>query len=579
MNTAESLVLEEEKKFNELVSFKQYVSGIVKDIPDVWDVSEYEKKPDTTININFKWASGEINKMCKYWAWNLLRRQGFQASSVRNMIAQVYFFFEFAKKEQLPHSGDKKHYRAWDKYIEDLRQRVKNSIVVDGKDPLQPRTASQYTSNALLFLAQLANVVAGYEWVFKRDATSLLSHDISSYLTGQERKDFRDKLVKLQFQHKTKVIPYDKLLILTRALEKCQDIYLKTALKIALHTGLRITEVLILKRGCLVPVSKEEITSASAYRKKHKIGLGGVDPDWSEMYWLQDHQVIKDKKSMEWSRGTSILVSKVVFDAIKELENFTEALREDSGSEYLFINKVDGRVRVRSYSALQQAKQKFIKKGLLPYFNFHQTRATFATILYDLGIPEEMIQKYLNHINVETTSGYISSDYEQEYMEMSAVAAGKMLGINMKDKKVDSFVGEVVAAASASEWDQLDYFDQLAVYSAIKRKYGLSVVYYDHGFCMLGVGEKCEHGYGDVKPCHISECGSFEPDRDELPTFVEMLLERRKAAPELKKLYDSQMVAFPEHKEDLLSRMKEFEDDTLALVGLVKKLEMQVEKV
>ncbi len=330
--------------------------------------------------------------------------------------------------------------------------------------------------------------------------------------------------------------------------------------------------MLVLKKGCLVPVSKEEIGAARAYRKKHKIGLGGVDPDWSEMYWLMGHQVIKDKKSTEWSIGTPILVSKVVYSALKEVEEFTSELREESGLEYLFINKHGGRIRVRSYAAMQSSKQKFVKDGKLPYFRFHQTRATFATILYDLGIPEEMIKKYLNHVNIETTSDYISSNHEREYMEMNAVAAGRILGISVNDKKVDSFAREVTGVATSSEWEHLDYFDQLAVYASIKRKNNLSVVYYDHGFCMLGLGESCQYGYGDVKPCYLSDCGKFEADKDELPSLVEMLREREKALPELKKLYDSQAKDSPEYKADLESRMTEFEDDTSSLLRLVERL-------
>ncbi len=579
MNTAEATVAQESSRTNETSSFLQYISSITKDIPNKWDITEYDKRPDNTVTIDFTWASGEIRKACKYWAWTLIFRQDFQAISVRNMVGQVAFFFEFARSRYGLAEVKDNFYYAWMAYTDDLKLRVKNSLVEGSKNSLQPRTASQYAGNALMFMAQLGSIHKGFEWVFRRDYSVLLPHDISSYLTGDERHEFRQKLVRLQFENKTQVIPYDELLVLTRALEGCHDVYLKNAVKVAFHTGLRITEVLVLKKGCLVPVSKEEIEAARAYRKKHKIGLGGVDPDWSEMYWLMGHQVIKDKKSIEWSIGTPILVSKVVYSALKEVGEFTSELREESGLEYLFINKNSGRIRVRSYAAVLSSKQKFIKDGKLPYFRFHQTRATFATILYDLGISEEMIKKYLNHVNIETTSGYISSNHEREYMEMNAVAAGRLLGISVNDKKVDSFVREVIGVATSSEWEHLDYFDQLAVYASIKRKNNLSVVYYDHGFCMLGLGESCQYGYGDVKPCYLSDCGKFEADKDELPSLTEMLREREKALPELKKLYDSQAKDSPEYKADLESRMKEFEDNTSSLLGLVERLKLESKRM
>ncbi|MFC2073438.1 tyrosine-type recombinase/integrase [Campylobacterota bacterium] len=575
MNTAETIVFQEESRVTEVKSFLQYTSSVTEDIPDKWDVSKYDKRPDNTITIDFTWANRDIRMACKYWAWTLIFRQDFQPASVNSMVSHAAFFFEFARSIHGLNKVKDNFYYAWMAYIDDLRLRVKSSLVEGSKKPLQPRTASQYASNALMFMAQLGSMYKGFEWVFRRDYSVLLPHDISSYLTGDERHTFKQKLVRLQFENKTQVIPYDELLILTRALEGCDDIYLKNAVKVALHTGLRITEVLILKKGCLAPVSKEEIEAATAYRQKHKIGLGGVDPNWSEMYWLAGHQVVKDKKTAEWSTGTPIMVSKVVYDALKELEEFTSRLREESGLDYLFINKHRGRIRVRSYSALQQSKQKFIKNGRLPYFRFHQTRATFATILYDLGIPEEMIKKYLNHVNIETTSGYVSSNHEREYMEMNAVAAGRLLGISVNNKKVDSFVREITGVVTASEWEHLDYFDQLAVYASIKRKNNLSVVYYDHGFCMLGLGESCQYGYGDVKPCYLSDCSKFEPDKEELPSFAEMLREREKVRPELKKLYDGQAKASPEYTADLRSRMKEFEDDTLSLLGLVEQLKLE----
>lgn len=579
MNTVEAIVAQEANRANETKSFLQYISSVIKDIPDKWDVSKYDKRPDNTVTIDFAWASKDIRMACKYWAWTLIFRQDFQPASVKSMVGNAAFFFEFARNRHGLDEVKDNFYYAWMAYIDDLKLRVKSSLAEDSKNSLRPRTASQYASNALMFVAQLGSMHKGFEWVFRRDYSVLLPHDMSSYLTADERHEFRQKLVRLQFENKTQVVPYDELLVLTRGLEGCHDIYLKNAVKVAFHTGLRITEVLILKKGCLVPVSKEEIESARAYREKHRIGLGGVDPDWSEMYWLMNHRVIKDKKTTEWSIGTPIMVSKVVYDALKEVEEFTSELREESGLDYLFINKHKGRIRVRGYGALQHSKQKLIKDGKLPYFRFHQTRATFATILYDLGISEEMIKKYLNHVNTETTSGYISSNHEREYMEMNAVAAGRMLGISVNDKKVDSFAREVTGVASSSEWEHLDYFDQLAVYASIKRKNNLSVVYYDHGFCMLGLGESCQYGYGDVKPCYLSDCGKFEADKDELPSFAEMLREREKALPELKKLYDSQSKTSPEYKADLESRMRDFEDDTSSLLGLVERLKLESEGV
>lgn len=574
MSTANAIVFEESSK-KETNLYLKYIDGVVKDIPDIWDVSEYEKRPDAKITIVFTWADGSIKKICKFWAWTLLTRQDYQGSTVRSMVDNAKYFFKFALNHHGASTEKDNFYDAWIDYVGDLKRRVKGSIIKDSEDSIQPRTASQYANNTLLLLAQLGGVYKGFEWVFRRDYSVLLPHEISSYMSGEERYQFRQELVRLQFVQKTKVIPYDDLLKLTRAFRECPDPYLKTAVTVALHTGLRITEVLVLKKGCLVPVSDDEIKDSLEYRRKHKIGLGGVDPDWSEMYWLKDHQVIKDKKTKEWAIGTPILVSKVVYDAIREIEEFTDKLRKESGSGYLYINKANGIVKVRTYSALLNAKNKFIQDMRLPYFAFHMLRATFATMLYDLGVPEEMIQKYLNHVKIDTTSGYVSSNHERDYMEMSAVSAGRMLGVSVSNQKVNNFANEVIGVASASEWEHLDYFDQLAVYLSIKRKHNLSVVYYDHGFCLLALGESCQHGYGDVKPCYLSECGKFEPDASEIPSFIEMLQERKRTAPELSRLYDSQAESSPEYKDELDARMMEFQNDTQTLIGLIERLKQE----
>ena len=286
--------------------------------------------------------------------------------------------------------------------------------------------------------------------------------------------------------------------------------YIKTAIIVMAEAGLRISEVRTLTIDCLEPVTDPEIKTVAKYLKR--LGKNApVELDYSKSYWLNYH--ITKNKGGNITKGTPILVGESVKNAINELIELTVDLRKEAKNNMLFLNKHNKKITVRSTSALRQDRDKLIKKGM-PYFRFHQFRATFATILNRLGVPLGMIEKYLNHMYSDVTNGYINSRRKENTTIFNKIL-NESIGGNANNKAFLEYQRELLSMFETSEFNGLSYNSQHKMLERLMQKHNIKLGSADHGTCVLPMDRECPNGYEGVNPCHTEDCECFMPDSDE----------------------------------------------------------------
>ncbi len=517
----------------ELNSYKNFIKEIAKEIPDQWNIQSLNKHDGIAKNLYFTIEDEQVQEFLKYYCWKRLKRDKAGTTTVQTEQLAIRSFLN-QSAQRYPLSNWRNGYRqSWDYFTVDLQERIREKMIPgsSSQDKLEVKTAKGYAASILRFLAEMASLHKQFSWAYKEDISELLPDSLATYFTPNERLQLRDDFADLQYRHKTTMIPYDELLDITYATKKCdvsQHIIIRACITIAIHTGLRISEIRRLDADCLVPISKEEIEDAMIFREYAKIDIGGVAPDWSNFYWLH-YDSAKDKRvGTKWSRGTPIMVSQTVHNAIMEVIEATTELREASGSKRLFLVKGTGSgINPPSTGSLYKYKSAFLREFELPHFKFHQCRATFATILSDMGVPMEMIQKYLNHISSDITSGYISSNLERDARAMRLVEARKFHGIPATNNELKAFHEQFLSAVDSEEWEYLSMVSQVSVFRYLQERNNLSIWYGDHGFCILKSEKTCPMDLTEHSPCYQQQCEHYSPDKEALPMFADMLNERR----------------------------------------------------
>ena len=218
--------------------------------------------------------------------------------------------------------------------------------------------------------------------------------------------------------NKTKPIPddvFDK--ILYHAVHDEKDVLTKAGIIIQSQTGLRISEVLSIKEGCV----------------KHT----------SDGYNYMEVTLGKTEKGEPIIH--KVFINKLVKDAIAELSEHTAELRKESGLKELFIIRYQG-IRVLNVQHwTSQRLPHFIErhnirdnKGELYPLKSHQFRATFVRSLIIKKVPISMIMKQFSHVSVEMTSHYLTLQEEEikaHYADMILSPESKIAGIRAKEIK------------------------------------------------------------------------------------------------------------------------------------------------
>lgn len=217
--------------------------------------------------------------------------------------------------------------------------------------------------------------------------------------------------------NKTKPIPediFDK--IIQCALQE-NSILTKAGIIIQSQTGLRISEVLSIKEGCVHTTNDGHDYMEVSIRKTEK-----------------DESVIH-----------KVFINELVKDTIAELEEYTKDLRQESGFKELFLIKNYG-IRVLNGDKWTQIRlPNFIKrwdirdnKGNLYPLKSHQFRATFVRELIKRKVPIAYIMKHFSHVSIEMTAHYLTLQEEEVkeiYADMILSKDSKIAGLRAKEIK------------------------------------------------------------------------------------------------------------------------------------------------
>lgn len=219
-------------------------------------------------------------------------------------------------------------------------------------------------------------------------------------------------------KNKTKPIPediFDK--ILYYAVNKELDILTKAGIIIQSQTGLRISEVLSIKKGCVHTTSDDY--------DYMEVTLGKTEKG----------ELIIHK----------VFINELVKNTIKELEKYTEELREESGLNELFIMKKRKFRIINTSEYGEYFLPNFIKrwdirdnKGNLYPLKSHQFRATFVRELIKQKVPIAHIMKQFAHVSIEMTSHYLTlkeEEVKEIYSDMILNPTSKIAGLRAKEIK------------------------------------------------------------------------------------------------------------------------------------------------
>jgi hypothetical protein len=155
----------------------------------------------------------------------------------------------------------------------------------------------------------------------------------------------------------------------------------------------------------------------------------------------------------------------------------------------------------------------------------HQFRHTFATILYDNGIPISYIKKYLNHINDDMTATYIASEKTRKLRAMELFVS-KKVQLPMLNKHTQ-LVKTFNELNDSSEWASLAKEDQIELFELILKKHNVGFSYSDHGVCLLPEGEQCSYSLHGIVPCYLTGCKKYIASKNELEFFEKVLYSRK----------------------------------------------------
>ena len=237
-------------------------------------------------------------------------------------------------------------------------------------------------------------------------------------------------------KNKTKPIPkkiFDK--ILCHAVHDEKDILTKAGIIIQSQTGIRISEVLSIKEGCVK-------TTSDGY-------------DYME--------VLIGKTEKGEPILHKIFINELTKNVILELSAATKCLRNVSGFKELFLVKM-GKIRVvKSNSWSERRLPGFVKrwdirddKGKLYHLNSHQFRATFVRELIKQKVPIAMIMKQYSHVSIEMTAHYLSLQEEEVkeiYTDMILNPESKIAGLRAKEIK--GKLGSIFCGKTESEIDDV----------------------------------------------------------------------------------------------------------------------------
>lgn len=496
-------------------SYHKYLLEKAEKIPLRWTPREAIYESESVTTIHFKDFEADFRP---YVIAYTLDRLWIGSTSVNTISAELRHLHEFLSL--LPLVNHNKNMKStYIEYTTGLFQEVKNKIVDTKEKNLSVGTARTKAISTLRFIRFLSNYSNAHTWSLRADISKSLPLELYKYLEAREIETFKAELFELENRQTNPAIGWATLYDIMSFLQSRATCYAKTAITIGVEAGLRISEIRELRRDCLEPVSKSEVRTATRHLQKFA-DSAPINLDYSESYWLKYH-VVKGN-GLEIAEGAPILVGKAVSDAIKDILEMTQELHERSGSNMLFLNeRSGGSIGVRSYTAFLNDRNELVSQGM-PYIRYHQLRSTFSSILHRLGVPIEVIKKYMNHVTSEVTAGYIDSDRSEKRRIYNKVVDNEIAGLS-DNKSYQDMRAELLSVIESPEFSGMSDGSRIRFFERLQKRYSIKLKIEDHGTCVLPDDKSCPEGFDDVLPCHNNGCQSFRPDTEEKSFFIALL--------------------------------------------------------
>ncbi|MCK8816600.1 tyrosine-type recombinase/integrase [Natroniella sulfidigena] len=235
---------------------------------------------------------------------------------------------------------------------------------------------------------------------------------------------------------KTKPIPKDIFnKIVNCAVNEEKNVLTKAGIIIQSQTGLRISEVLSIKEGCIKTTDDGN-----------------------------DYMELTLSKTEKEPITHKVFVNGLVKDTVKELEEYTRDLREESGLKELFLYKWVNKIRPLKVTKFNENRIKtFIKRhdirdkeGNLYPLHTHQFRATYVRELVKKKIPIGHIKKHFDHLSLEMTSHYLTLEQKEVkdiYGEMILDPNSKLAG--KRAKEIENTLAQEFQGKTEEEIDEI----------------------------------------------------------------------------------------------------------------------------
>jgi integrase len=477
------------------------------ELPDAWKPRAPKHASEQVPTIYFKDTLFEIKNYVKTYAYQQYYLVKNDPKTVNIKVSKITRFYAEFVVEKCSITTNVE--QAFIKQISQFKGTVRVAVI-ESKEGDAKRTALGRALEMYAFLLFIEHYTSANKWVHAFDLHKELPKKLVKYFSNKELELYRMQLVAAQKRNKTPSLGWSTTYDITKFIDDFEGFnYALNAVAIAIEAGLRISEIRALKRDCLRPVTNEEEKMVVRYFARQ--GKAPIKLDYSQSRWLTYH-VIKGKGG-ELFKGTPILVGKRVINAINRVLDYTTGLAEESGSDMLFLNRYGygNKIKVRGSAAFLKDLYDLYELGM-PIVRFHQCRATFATILYHLGIPIGVIEKYMNHVSSEVTKGYIDSMEDESTSSFGWLIQNKV--DEGADERLKALQEELLSLVGTAEFFGLTHSSRLKLFERLRKKNGVVIKMSDHGVCVLPSGEKCQYGYEEILPCHASNCSHFNPDAD-----------------------------------------------------------------